>query len=458
MIYPKSLHQLLIDKFQSAKIIIAGRTTRYSLDLVRELRQFGCSDFLVVLNKDITFKKFLEGRVPSIGAGKSSNESITASINSYQKHLVVLHDDVRRAINRFDPAGDAIVIIHPTIALDELAGRTVFGYKNNTYNDLQNKLKFSVMLDKIDVLSSEYIVCPSNSEEIRSGFMKLNRGKGVVIAADNKLGWHGAGDRTRWIHHKSDCENIASFFRDRANEVRIMPFLTGVPCSAQLLITNESCSVLNIVEQLNLLNIKQNKFVFCGVSSYWRPNEKSAGQIVKMGESIGEILRVEDGYRGFLSIDGILTEDGFMPTEINPRFSYSFMCQDFQIRTAAMYIHHLALSEWNSCSLIEENCLVRLTTLFQENRYFDLSCWSENTDIGQSSYSMKMSAIDSKIESDELDIKLQFSASPLGTKISCTPSQTAISHYQTGSELAKAILGHCDNNFRTSIGKLTLPF
>ena len=56
-----------------------------------------------------------------------------------------------------------------------------------------------------------------------------------------------------------------------------------------------------------------------GVASFWDPPADHRDEMRAAARRVGALLRDEVGFAGSYGIDGVLTADGFRPTELNPR-------------------------------------------------------------------------------------------------------------------------------------------
>lgn len=100
-----------------------------------------------------------------------------------------------------------------------------------------------------------------------------------------------------------------------------MPFLDGVPCSIHGIVLPDGTAVFRPVEIAMLRVPDERRFVYGGLSTYWDPPEADRDEMRDIARRVGDHLRAEHGFRGAFGIDGVLTADGFLPTELNPRFS-----------------------------------------------------------------------------------------------------------------------------------------
>jgi hypothetical protein len=73
--------------------------------------------------------------------------------------------------------------------------------------------------------------------------------------------------------------------------------------------------------ELAILRGTQRRFVYGGQGTTWDPPEDDRAQMRDLVRRTGEHLRDRVGYRGAFGIDGVLTRDGFRPTELNTRMA-----------------------------------------------------------------------------------------------------------------------------------------
>ena len=119
----------------------------------------------------------------------------------------------------------------------------------------------------------------------------------------------------------SDQAAAVGFFGPRCDRVRVMPFLDGVPCSIHGIVLPDGTAVFRPVEIAILRDVAGRQFVYGGLSTYWDPPPADREEMRDVARRVGEHLQAAYGYRGAFGIDGVLTADGFRPTELNTRMS-----------------------------------------------------------------------------------------------------------------------------------------
>lgn len=138
---------------------------------------------------------------------------------------------------------------------------------------------------------------------------------------DARDGINGAGDFVRWVASDPEQRAAYDFFSTRCDKVRVMPYLQGVPCSIHGFVLTDGTAAFRPME-LAMLRIPETKrFTFGGMGTTWDPPAADAAEMRELVRRAGVHLRTRADYRGGFGIDGVLTKDGFRPTEINTRMS-----------------------------------------------------------------------------------------------------------------------------------------
>jgi hypothetical protein len=200
-----------------------------------------------------------------------------------------------------------------------MAGRRVWGARPAASLALEDKTRIDAFWDRIGVERSPFVIVTLSIAAVRGACDRMNRGSGTVWAGDAREGLHGGAHLIRWVRSDSDLSDALGFFSERCDRVRIMPFLEGIPCSIHGLVFRDDIVTIRPVELITLRPKVGAKFLYAGAATYWDPSDADREYIRAVARRVGEAYRAQVG-PGTFTVDGVMTEDGFRPTELNPRF------------------------------------------------------------------------------------------------------------------------------------------
>ncbi len=163
----------------------------------------------------------------------------------------------------------------------------------------------------------------SRSTTPRRAATDVDRGDGTVWAADAREGFHGGATQTYWVRDDASRDRALAGLSSVCDSVRVMPFLEGVPCSIHGIVLPDGVAVLRPVEMVTLR--RGHEFAYAGCATYWDPDPIAREQMRTVARRAGDRLREEVDFRGTFTVDGVVTSDGFWPTELNPRFGAGIM-------------------------------------------------------------------------------------------------------------------------------------
>jgi len=89
----------------------------------------------------------------------------------------------------------------------------------------------------------------------------------------------------------------------------------------------------------------QTSLSYGGAATSWEPPAYIATQMKEGVIRVGEHLRATVGYRGSFTVDGVATADGFLPTELNPRFGAALGRMAGSLPELPLFLLHLATAE-----------------------------------------------------------------------------------------------------------------
>jgi hypothetical protein len=229
------------------------------------------------------------------------------------------------AIEAFDPERRGAWVGGPFVTTDRpILGRPVLSGRPAAFVALEDKMLADQIWDAAGVTRAPYEIVPTDRDALAAATDRLAGPLGAVWSGDTREGFNGGGDYVRWVRDDPDRARALAFFLARCDRVRVMPFLDGVPCSIHGLVLPDGTAAFRPVEISILRDEGARTFTYGGLSTFWDPPEVDRKEMRGAVHRVGEHLRATYGYRGAFGIDGVLTADGFRPTELNARGSAGF--------------------------------------------------------------------------------------------------------------------------------------
>jgi hypothetical protein len=105
----------------------------------------------------------------------------------------------------------------------------------------------------------------------------------------------------------------------------------------------------------------------CGCATTYDPAPQDREEMRSVARRVGESLRDRVDYRGFFTVDGIMSADGWLPTELNPRPGAGLV----QLRAAAVELRYPLLNVAAIAGAIDPvaaDLEARLLTVADDNR------------------------------------------------------------------------------------------
>lgn len=310
---------LLARRFAGRKVILTGMVAGVT-GAVKLLRELGAQRPLLLAEGVGTGDLPSEDELEWIAVGVASVNSPMEGIRAYEAALANLSDEAARAVERYDPDHSALVLRQLTIGLRTIANRGVYGAKDPRWIAYEDKIVVDAMWDRLEVPRAPSRIVPAEERKLRDAAKAMDRGVGTVWAADAREGWHGGSEGLRWIRDDDSAAAQSRWFAEHSHQVRVMPFLEGIPCSIHGMVFPDTVIAFRPVEQLTLSRPDDAKFKYSGCATFWDPPDDDREEMRELARRVGNALRDEIGFRGTFTIDGVMTSDGFRPTELNPRY------------------------------------------------------------------------------------------------------------------------------------------
>jgi hypothetical protein len=300
------------------RIIVAGANAAAWTEHVTVLRAAGATEVLVVANA------WGAGPTPdatTVVVEAPSGLSTMEQIRLDDAFLADPPAEVTDALDEFDPRGDALVLGSFLNTSAHLAGRPFVSHRRPEWVALEDKVVVDAFWDRAGIARQPSTVVTLDEASRASAAIDL--GAGTVWAADAREGFHGGASQTYWVADQPSRDAAHAGLRPVCDRVRVMPFLDGIPCSIHGIVLPDGVAVFRPVEMVTLR--RGREFVYAGCATYWDPPDEVREQMRSIARAAGRRLADDVDFRGAFTVDGVVTGEGFWPTELNPRFGAGLM-------------------------------------------------------------------------------------------------------------------------------------
>ena len=339
-----SLVEELRPLFAGRKVVLTGGPLAAMTGTCRRLRELGVERPFLLATGTGT------GELP--GADEAEwcvvevrAPDIIAEIRAAMGLLRLLPDDVLAALDRWDPAREALVLSPMFNELLEIAGRRVYGPRRPEWRRLEDKVVVDALWDDLGVARAPSEVVPAEAAALRAAAGRPDRGAGTAWAADARQGFNGGAWGLRWVRSDQDAAEAVAFLAARCDRVRVMPFLEGIPCSIHGMVFPGEVATFRPVELVTLRQPGSNRLRYAGAATFWDPPAADREVMRDLARRVGAGLRERVGYRGAFTVDGVLTAQGFLPTELNPRLGAGLSMMTRDLPDLPVGLLHWALIE-----------------------------------------------------------------------------------------------------------------
>ena len=273
-----------------------------------------------------------------------NSADMQSSIRDSEEFFRNLPKQALRAIEEFDPAGEALASGVLWLSCEHIAGRPMLGARPEAWRALEDKMVADALWARAGIAHAPYRLVDAELSALRSAAAEVSGPLGTVWVGDNKEGWHGGANMTRWVRDEADAVQTAAFLGKHCDRVRVMPFLEGLPCSIHAFVTADAVAPIHPCEMLVFRTEGSNKLHYAGASTNWVPSPEIGAQMRDAVQRVGEQIQREVGYRGSFTLDGVCTSTGFYPTEINPRYGGALGRMSSGFPDLPLYLLHQAMA------------------------------------------------------------------------------------------------------------------
>lgn len=272
-------------------------------------------------------------------------DDIMGSIRAAEAALGDLPADALARLDAFDPPREARVITSMFGAHETIAGRSVYGGRRAAWRAIEDKTTIDDLWDAAGVRRAPRRIVNADAGELHRAAVDLDEGLGTIWVGDNREGFHGGAQYLRRVRHADDATEAVEFLSAHCDRVRVMPFLDGISCSIHGFVFAETQIALRPCEMVVFRVPDSNRLAYSQASTFWDPAPADAEEMRAVALRTGAHLRETVDYRGSFTVDGVLTADGFLPTELNPRFGAALNILASGLPELPLYLLHLAIAE-----------------------------------------------------------------------------------------------------------------
>ena len=312
----EAINSRIVEFHRGKKWILLPDAAAAAAPLVEQLYEWGAAGVMVIAALEGVGDLPVADRIHYT---RTSGDSVMQGIRSYLRSVERPSALTVGSVEVFDPGHEAMVLGGGFSRLDTLAGRPVYGARPGVWGALEDKTTVDQLWDDAQVRRAPSVVVPVVDAVAAS--IAIGSQAGTVWAGDNTEGWHGGGEYVRWIKNAGDAASALEWFTSRAETVRVMPFLDGIPCSIHGFVTRDGVAVFLPMEMVVLRHASKSEFIYAQAANFWNPPAEVRDEMQEAARGVGQLLQERHDYLGGFGIDGVCTRDGFLPTELNPRRS-----------------------------------------------------------------------------------------------------------------------------------------
>jgi hypothetical protein len=310
---------LLRPHFEGRKFLLIGGPVVGFGDMIHQLRSLGAERPLII------------GSTLGTGEPPAEEDALWFSLDvrgkdvmdAFYRYEALLRDlppEAHEQVERYDPERSARVLGAIVLGeVPEVAGRPRYGGREASWAALEDKVRIDACWDAAGVRRAPSAIVAAEPDALRAASRELDRGHGTVWAGDARDGIHGGASVTFWVESEESAQLAEDRIARRCDRARVMPFYEGIPCSIHGIVFPEAIAVFRPVELLTLRRPGPDRLLYAGTATYWDPSDADREAMREVARRVGAFLRTHVGFRGLFTVDGVMSEEGFLPTELNPR-------------------------------------------------------------------------------------------------------------------------------------------
>ena len=315
---PSDYSDLVAGVVRGRKLIVCADVLVVAAAQAKEFTKLGASNPLLVAGTEGT------GELPGADEAdvvllNTHGDTLMDGIRAFERAIADPSPELVAKVDAYDPDHSALFIgtLFSTDGVD--LGRRAYGSRPAAWERLEDKTVIDEVLVRAGVRCSPHEVVAASRDELAAAHAALDLGTGTAMAGDAREGWWGGASYFRWVGDERELDDAAAFFAEHCDKVRVLPFLEGIPCSIHGMVFDDEVIAFRPVEMITLRHADRRELRYTGVATFWDPSDDDRDDMRNAACRAGKTLRDEVSYRGLFTLDGVITADGFRPTELNPR-------------------------------------------------------------------------------------------------------------------------------------------
>ncbi len=442
--------------FQNKRVIFAGGVVASQLSRAKQIREMGAKSTFILATEGMG-----TGDTPTKDDGDwllvdpPHSDDLVDAIHAGNALLGDLPKQAIQALDWYDPDHSAIVVGTFLHERPLVAGRKSLAYRKPDWLALDDKTVIDEVWDKIGIPRESSEVVDVSIDAILSATQRLDRGDGVVLSGDSRDGVSGGAVGVRWVRSEIDIDKALEYYKKHCNKLRVMPFLEGIPCSIHGMVFPDYVAAFRPVEMITLRKVDSNEFFYAGTATYWDPSLSDRQAMRNMAKQVGDALRDMVNYRGIFTVDGVMTKDGFRPTEMNTRSGAGVKPLIAELPGLPLEIIAQAVASGADLDYKPKDLETLVLNAADENR--SGGTWRALQVHLPRIDKRPVKLTDKKwgwIEGDESDGTVTVGPGPLGSFVRLTPTHTSIKSGPSFAPFAQDFWRFVDENMASDIGPL----
>ena len=200
--------------FTSRRVVLAHLPVAGATPFVTAFREFGAERTFVV--------------APTVGTGELPDPTdaewysldiegdTMAVFRAFERAMLDPPDALRVALDAFDRAGDALVLVMPFDTSTSVAGRRAYGARRPEWVALEDKTTNDALFERAGVATApSEVVAAGDRRALDAAAVRLDRGAGTVWSGDAREGFNGGGSLVRHVRDPAAADDVADLLAAR---------------------------------------------------------------------------------------------------------------------------------------------------------------------------------------------------------------------------------------------------